>query len=144
MKTPVNTTVWIIWGALFMAVFTYSFMLLSMNRASVESASSLGSIFAMLAVTNMFVSLVIRKIMLGGFKKKTLSLDSVEGQRRFVSGNVICFALSESIAVLGLILGLQGASIDTWGIFMVAAIFMLLLHVPFARRFTPEPDERTL
>jgi len=81
--------------------------------------------------------LVLRQVFLGGFKSGALRLDTFLAQKRFMTGNVVRFALSESIGVLGLILGFLGYPLDLSAKFLLGSVALILWHMPLRSRFSP-------
>ncbi len=135
-----------IWVALVMAVFVYGFVATWFPGGGGESArasdpdSSLATTLAVVAACVSGVSLMLRPIFFGGFQKGTLTLDSPAGARRFITGNIVCFALSESVAIFGLILALSGHPREDWLVFFAATFILMMIHIPLAGRF--EAKER--
>jgi len=131
-------TVWVIWVALLSTLGIYVMILRTAIPPEVKILNaafprSLG--FVSLGIGIM--SLVLRQIFLGKFKSGTLQLDTFLGRKRFVTGNVICFALAESIGVFGLILGFSGYPLDLCAKFLLGAVALMLWHMPLLSRFSP-------
>lgn len=134
---PIQFTVFVIWAALIMGLVTMTFVITVQDGE--RSEQSLASIFALVAGVNCALSFVARHFMLGGFRAGTLSLDTPEGQRRYLTGHVIVFALSESIGVLGFVNGLNSrGETDAWLPFIGGSILLLLVHIPLPSRFQPQ------
>jgi hypothetical protein len=116
---PVFLTVFLIWSSLIIGQLLFIFVLTT--NASEPKALTFG----------------VRHFMLGGFAKGKVSIDTLPGQSFFLIGNVIVFALSESIGVLGFVNGLGSPGKDAWLPFIGGSILLLLFHIPLPSRFTP-------
>ena len=128
----------VIWGALLSAIFIYwGIAATSMggNGDSSKPDASLAETLAIAAAAASGASLMMRQVFFSGFRKGTLSLESPEGQQRFLTGNIICFALSESIGIFGLVLALGGHPQEDWLVFFAAAVVLMLIHIPLPGRF---------
>jgi hypothetical protein len=100
--------------------------------------SSLGNIIALAAGSGAALSLVLRKLLLGGFATGKLSLDDPTHRGRFVAGNVVVFALSEGIGALGFVNGVSSSGrIEAWLPYLALAFVLMLLHIPLPSRFKP-------
>lgn len=134
---PVQLTVFIIWGALCGSLFLYAVMLSSMTFApGMGDAKSLGQIIALAAGSAAALSFFLRKLLLGGFTTGVLNLDDPAQRGRFVAGNVVVFALSEGVGVLGFVNGiLSNGKGDAWLPYMGLALALMLLHIPLPSRF---------
>lgn len=134
---PVQFTVFAIWAALIMGLVTMAFIVNVQDGT--RSEYSMGSIFALVAGVNAALSFVARHWMLGGFHQGRLSIDTTEGRGAYITGNVVVFALSESIGVLGLVNGINSrGETDAWLPFIGGAILLLLIHIPLPSRFEPQ------
>jgi hypothetical protein len=132
---PAFLVVFFIWGSLIMGQLAFILVLIT-KEAPPQGASS-ASVFALLAGINAALSFVIRHFMLGGFARGTLSIETPAGQTRFTAGNIIVFALCESIGVFGFIQGQRHAEQSVWLPFIGGSILLLLAHIPWPARFTP-------
>ena len=132
---PVFLTVFLIWSSLIIGQLIFIFVLTT--NASEPKGESNADIFALVAGMNAALSFVVRHFMLGGFAKGKVSIDTLPGQSFFLIGNVIVFALSESIGVLGFVNGLGSSGKDAWLPFIGGSILLLLFHIPLPSRFTP-------
>ncbi|MDZ4401838.1 hypothetical protein [Prosthecobacter sp.] len=136
---PVQLTVFIIWGALCSSLLVYAGMLSSMTFAPAQgNQGSLGGIVALAAGCAAALSFFIRKLLLGGFVNGQLTLDDPANHGRFIAGNVVVFALSEGVGVLGFVNGItsNGAG-DAWLPYIGGAFILMLLHIPLPSRFKP-------
>ena len=134
---PVQLTVFIIWAALCGSLCLYAVMLSSMTFAPAKGdAKSLGQIIALAAGSAAALSFFMRKLLLGGFTTGVLNLDDPAQRGRFVAGNVVVFALSEGIGVLGFVNGLlSNGKGDAWLPYMGLALALMLFHIPLPSRF---------
>jgi hypothetical protein len=132
---PVFLTVFLIWSSLIIGQLIFIFVLTT--NASEPKGESNADIFALVAGMNAALTFVVRHFMLGGFAKGKVSIDTLPGQSFFLIGNVIVFALSESIGVLGFVNGLGSSGKDAWLPFIGGSILLLLIHIPLPSRFTP-------
>lgn len=131
--------VFIIWGALCGSLCLYGVMLSSMTFAPDHGdPKSMGQIIALAAGSATALSFFLRKLLLGGFATGALSLDDPTHRGRFVAGNVVVFALSEGIGVLGFINGtLSNGKGEAWRPYLGLAFVLMLLHIPLPSRFKP-------
>lgn len=134
---PVQFTVFAIWAAMCMSLVAYAFVVNVQDGT--RSEESLTNVFALVAGGSFMMTFVLRTVLLGGFRTGKLSIDTAEGRARFITGNIVIFALSESIGVLGLINGLNSrGETDAWLPFIGGAFVLLLLHIPLPSRFEPQ------
>ncbi len=136
---PIHLTVFIIWGALCFSLIVYAGMLSAITFVPVKEAQpALTGVFALAAGCAAALSFFMRKLLLGGFAAGTLSLDDPEQRGRFVAGNVVVFALSEGVGVLGFVNGITSNGVgDAWLPFIGGALILMLLHIPLPSRFKP-------
>ncbi len=127
-------TLWLIWGFLTSSVFLY-FVILQIIGNDKENVAPpddmMVKILTGLALVNFMGSFLIRKIV-------TLPLSEKLDQQNFqklMASCIISWALAESVAIFGLILGLIGAPMSTSGLFFVAGfgamVFLSPSFVPF-------------
>jgi hypothetical protein len=134
---PVQFTVFVIWSSLIMGLVTLAFVVNVQDGTRAEH--SMASIFALVAGVNAALSFVARHWMLRGFRQGTLTIDTPEGRGAYITGNVVVFALSESIGVLGFVNGINSrGEMDAWLPFIGGAILLLLIHIPLPSRFQPQ------
>jgi hypothetical protein len=135
----IQLVVFIIWGALCGSLCLYAVMLSSMTFAPDHGApKSMGQIIALAAGSTAALSFFLRKLLLGGFATGALNLDNPVHRGRFVAGNVVVFALSEGIGVLGFVNGtLSNGKGEAWLPYLGLAFFLMLLHIPLPSRFKP-------
>ena len=136
---PAQLTVFIIWGALCSSICLYAVMLSGMTFAPSHGDSKpMGQIIALAAGSAAALSFFMRKLLLGGFATGALSLDEPAHRGRFVAGNVVVFALSEGIGVLGFFNGiLSNGKGDAWLPYIGLALMLMLAHIPLPSRFKP-------
>lgn len=139
---PIQLTVLIIWGALLFSLIMYVTMLSVMTIAPKPAGQeSLTSIFALPAAIAAVLSFVMRRVMLSGFTSGRLKVDGYTARNQFVAGNLVVFALSEGIGVLGFVNGLSsGGHATAWVPFIGVSVVLLLLHIPLPSRFEPKKD----
>jgi len=131
--------VFIIWGALCSSICLYAVMLSSMTFAPAQGdPKSLGNIIALAAGSAAALSFFLRKLLLGGFSSGVFSLDDPSQRGRFVAGNVVVFALSEGVGVLGFVNGtLSNGRGDSWQPYIGLSFLLMLAHIPLPSRFKP-------
>ena len=134
---PVQLTVFIIWGALCSSICLYAVMLSSITFAPAHGdPKSMGQIIALAAGSAAALSFFMRKLLLGVFATGALSLDEPAHRGRFVAGNVVIFALSEGVGVLGFLNGiLSNGQGDAWLPYIGLAFILMLAHIPLPSRF---------
>lgn len=138
---PIHLTVLIIWGALCSSLVMYAVVLNVITFAPAKEAHEpLTGIFALVAGIMAPLTFVLRKLLLGGFAAGRLKVDGFTDRNRFVAGNLVVFALSEGIGVLGFVNGLiSHGERDAWLPFIGGSLILLLLHIPLPSRFEPPP-----
>ncbi len=138
---PIHLTVLIIWGALCSSLVMYAVVLNVITFAPAKEAHEpLTGIFALVAGIMAPLTFVLRKLLLGGFAAGRLKVDGFTGRNRFVAGNLVVFALSEGIGVLGFVNGLMShGEREAWLPFIGGSLILLLLHIPLPSRFEPPP-----
>ena len=136
---PVQLVVFIIWSVLCGSLGLYALMLSSMTFAPAQGdAKSLGPIIALAAGSAAVLSFFLRQLLFGGFATGALNVDDPQQQGRFVAGNVVLFALSEGVGVLGFVNGiLSNGRGDAWLPYLGLAFLLMLLHIPLPSRFKP-------
>lgn len=132
---------WILWGAMLVALAVYVFIIPVMQQGRTPPDNldgvlprNLGVVAAGIAA----LSFVLRCFLLGGFRSGELSGDTPKAAQRLVAGNIVCFALSESVGIFGVVLGAMGYPLNTCANFLMGAVLLLVYHMPLARRFEPE------
>lgn len=146
MKHKEQLVVWMIWFAMLTSV-NIGIVMVKLGENTPKAPgfeASLVGVFSFIALGAAAASIVLRQVLLGGFRKGTLSLDAPQDRQRFVVGNAVCFALAELPGVLGLVVGLQGASAEGWAPFSVLSFLLFWWHIPLPGRFIPKPDGRLL
>lgn len=133
----VQLLVFIIWGALCGSLCLYAVMLSSMTFAPAKGdAKSLGQIIALAAGSAAALSFILRKLLLGGFTTGALNLEDPGQRGRFIAGNIVVFALSEGVGVMGFVNGIiSNGKGDAWLPYMGLALALMLLHIPLPSRF---------
>lgn len=141
---PIYLTVFIIWGALCFSLLMYAVMLNVMTIAPAKEAhESLTGLFSMVSGTSAAMSFVMRRVLLGGFTSGRLKADGYTARNQFVAGNLVVFALSECVGVLGFVNGLtSGGHADAWLPFIGGSLILLLLHAPLPSRFEAGKEGR--
>lgn len=139
---PIQLTVFIIWGALCFSLLMYAGMLSAMTFAPTSGASEpLTRLFALVAGIGAALSFVVRRLLLGEFSDGRSKVGDLAARNRFVAGNIVVFALSEGVGVLGLVNGLSsGGKGETWLPFIGGSLLLLLLHIPLPSRFRMRED----
>jgi len=136
---PVQLTVFIIWGALCSSICLYAVMMSSISFAPAHGATiTFELVIALAAGSAAALSFLMRKLLLGGFTTGVLSLDEPAHRGRFVAGNVVVFALSEGVGVLGFLNGiLSNGKGEAWLPYIGLAFILMLAHIPLPSRFKP-------
>lgn len=136
-RTP-QRVVMIIWGALVMAVVVYWGLASGSEPSEVKPDDSLAQTLAWVAAGVSGASLMLRQLLLGDFQSGKISLKTEAGRVRFLTGNIVCFALAESVALFGLVLAFTGHPQSDWLVFFAAAVLLLIIHIPLPGRFQPK------
>lgn len=130
---PAIFTAFIIWASLIMGQLVFVFLLTTSEPT--KPGESMADIFALVAGVNAATTFALRYFLFRPFRKGSVSLDTVAGQALFMTGNVVIFALSESIGVLGFVNGLGVPGKYAWLPFIGCSILLLLIHIPLPSRF---------
>lgn len=131
--------VFFIWAALCGSLCMYAAMLSSMTfLPAKDDAGSMGQIIALAAGSAAALSFFLRKLLLGGFAVGEFRLDDPAQRGRFIAGNIVVFALSEGVGVLGFVNGiLSNGQNEAWLPYIGLAFVLMLLHIPLPSRFKP-------
>lgn len=136
-------TVFIIWFSLVMGLIVLAGLLFTVTfepGATPPSSDDTG-IFAIIAGANALLALVLRWLLLGGFRTGKRSLHSPSGLVCYVIGHLLVFTFSESVGVLGFVNGITAhGEMGAWLPFIAGALVLLLLHIPLPSRFRPRID----
>jgi len=122
-------TLWIIWGFLTSSVFTY-FVVLQFIGSEKEVAifpdEMMVKILTGVAVLNLLISFGIRKMVTLPLSEKL----EPKNFQKLMASCIISWALAESVAIFGLILGLMGAPMSTCGLFFLAGFGAMVFQSP--------------
>jgi len=122
----------IVHAAMLAAAVLYIFLPETVNRDRVEEPSQLTYLaVAVMAAFSVGAALMVRQAMVGR-ASETLQLhpEDIAAVRRWFAGNMILFALCESVVVYGLALRSIGATWVQVAPFYAAGIILLLLFAP--------------
>lgn len=138
---PIQLVVFIMWGAMCFSLIMYVVVLNVITFAPPQEAQEpLTGIFALVAGIMAPLTFVLRKFLLGGFSTGRLQVDGHPDRNRFVAGNLVVFAMSEGIGILGFVNGLLShGERDAWLPFIGGSLMLLLFHIPLPSRFAPPP-----
>ena len=134
---PIAKTVFMIWLALLASTILYIFIADAATPAEKPAGSSLAVPLMVVGGVNIMASFLVRMFMLAPFTDGRASWHDEKQKVRFLTGNIVCFALSESAAVLGLVMRMSGEDPTICAALFVAAIMAMVLHAPLAWRFQP-------
>ncbi|WP_395743165.1 hypothetical protein [Prosthecobacter sp.] len=131
--------VFIIWGVLCFSLLGYAVVLSSMTFLPTKGgANSASLVVALGAGSATMLSFLLRLLFLGGFTTSTLNLEDPQQRGRFVAGNIVVFALSEGVGVLGFVNGiLSNGRGEAWLPYLGLAFILMLVHIPLPARFKP-------
>jgi len=124
---------WILWGALLFAVFIYYFVVNTIAKADVPDAADadpgLARLFLVIGLALAVVAVGIKYFMRGRLRGAGQSQPSIRGEQAYIAA----LAIGEAPAILGLVLGLQGATKEEYlPLFVISlAIFAMLSPVFF-------------
>lgn len=120
---------WIMWGALLSSVVVYLVVLHLTGSEVAENSpvdKNLVKILSGVALGSIIVSAMIRwKITLPMVRKST-----PETLSRVLPSCIVSWALAESVAIFGLVLGFMGEPISTFGVFFIASFGTLVCLTP--------------
>ncbi|MCP5559957.1 MAG: hypothetical protein H7A55_19580 [Verrucomicrobiaceae bacterium] len=134
---PIAKTVFMIWMALLTSTILLVFVADAATPAEKPAGSGLAVPLMVVGGINIMVSFLVRMFMLAPFTDGRASWHDEKQTGRFATGNIVCFALSESAAVLGLVMRMTGEDPTICAALFVAAIMAMVLHAPLAWRFQP-------
>lgn len=123
---------WVIWGALTASIVVYVLVLKLTGSPSPEGQDppdqNILMILGVAAVGNLAIGFAIRHL----FTNRIVKDENSPKQSMILPSCIISWAMVESVAVFGLMLGFLGASATISGSFMlVSFVSMLLLAPPF-------------
>ncbi|MDD5270302.1 MAG: hypothetical protein PHE80_03830 [Candidatus Omnitrophica bacterium] len=126
---------WVIWASFVAAIFLYLFIACT---ATVNYMPEVGvvpkplmTIFAVESVVMAAISVAMRRYALTGLLRKgKLKPGSPEEIKRTMTVFVVAWALSEAIAILGLVLRFNGYFVKDMLYFAGFALVMLTYHAP--------------
>jgi len=139
--TPVRRNLWTVWAMLLASVLVYGAMPRLMPPppdAAPPPESLLVAALTIVAFFEALATLVIRRLVLvAPARAGTLDPRSAAGAGRVFTFSLICWVLSVSIAIYGLVLFVLFRVPGLLYPFVVAAIVLLLVHAP---RALPAPE----
>ncbi len=125
---------WIIWSAFIYAVLIYagiSYFLLQPTISNTEMVPFFAGVTVLMSVISAVMSIVIRvKLLSGPIQDGRLLLDTEAGFQKYQTISIITWALSESIAVFGLILVVISGIFFYVIPYCVVSLGLLLLQMP--------------
>ena len=133
----IGKTVLMIWFALLTSTRGYIFIADAVSPAEKAADDGLAMPLMVIGGINILVSFLVRAFMVAPFSDGRQSWHDEKLKGRFLTGNVVCFALAESAAVLALIMRLNGQDPMVCAGLFVASIMALVMHAPLAWRFQP-------
>lgn len=127
---------WILWAALIASLLVYAAIPLVLPAAEGEArAADTAGVGAAVAFAVMAVlgSLALRRLALvRPLARGALELGSRAGQTRLYTVSMLCWALSEAVGIVGLLLFLLYRRPELCYPFLAAALGLLLFHAPRA------------
>lgn len=131
-KEQAMSMVWVVYATMMASLVLGTGALVILEVAIKAVASHVHFYFEIMAFGLAILSLRLRRTLLGEFRHGDWTLESPEGARRFVMGNVVCFALSTSVGIMGVVVRSLDHAPD---LYLVGAFALLLWHMPLAFRF---------
>lgn len=133
-QAPPATVQWILWAAILMSVLVYALMpfFLPIDASPSEGSDVVfvGS-FALLAAMCAAASFAVRHLMwIAPLERGELDLSSTSGRARFFQVSLVCWVLSESVGICGLVLFFLGSSQAVLYGFVLGAVVLLGIHAP--------------
>lgn len=129
--------VWIIWGALLWSVVLYGFLGAKLLQPQGESGSrSLVLGLAALSLVLLGSTVALRFFCISSpLQERRMDLGVPEGFQRYLTWQVVIFALCEAVALFGLVLRLSaGLPTGEFLLFVGAGFLALAVHAPVQRR----------
>ena len=144
LRQPPEKVYWIIWAALFSAIAVYALLAFSGVAGTPEYSDAsqieiLAKILGGIAALNLLIAFSVRRWV----SNRDAIAEEVSLSRSSFSSfaaHMVSWALTESVALFGLILALRGAPREWWLLLMAgSAVAMLLLrpHLPEDREISP-------
>jgi len=127
-------TNYMIWFTMLATVFVYLAILYylittgGINPKNPASIQFFKTILSFIALGTFIMIFIIKKIQLNQGKKQSFSVK--KRVQQFNVSNIIAWALSESIAIYGLVIGFSSRNINDFFPFMGLAILSLMIHMP--------------
>ena len=142
-QQPPEKVYWIIWAALLSAIAVYAVLAFSGVAGTPEASDAsqieiLVKILGGIAAVNLLIAFSVRRWV----SNRAAVPEEISGSRPSFSSfaaHMVSWALTESVALFGLILALRGAPRERWLLLMAAsAVAMLLLrpHLPEEREIS--------
>ena len=98
-----------------------------------EDVGFMLGVFAAVAAMNVVLAFILRKSLAGGAEERLRSSPGdAAAAASWQSGNIVSFALAESVALFGLVLRMMGGSTEQAAGFYAAGIGLLLIFWPRA------------
>ncbi len=119
---------WFVWGALTMSALMY-LVLLQMRAGEADpdySDAGLRSILMMVSLVSVAVSFAVHFFITKSMVAKLEGVAVMKALAPFI----VSLALAESVAIYGLLLGMQGEDFSNYIPFFVISFFTLLLVAP--------------
>ena len=127
-RNQMRLVLWMIWGSLITAIFIYLFIVDSQTDGRVESENISRILVFILGGVSLFllaVSLLVRrKAVQAAANPDPAKLGMV------LTFSIFAWAMSEAIAIFGLLLGLLGAEFKTCAPFFLVSMIALAIHAP--------------
>lgn len=129
MANPVLLMSWLVWGILFLCIGIYTALVtLILKPQGTQAATAvLVSVFYGTAVMNLLLAFVIRLFLRRTVQKADRTREWVG---KYLGMAIVIWALSEAVAVYGLVLYLMGANLVTFFIFAAVSAAAMLANTP--------------
>ncbi len=139
----VRSMLWIVWGAMFASLAAYAVLPLLLPGSG-EADPILPLVTALLgalAAANALASVVLRALALvRPLRCRRLELGTPEGVQRFFTISLLNWALSESVALFGVVLFVFSRDPGLLHPFLAGAALLMLWHAPHLGAFAPRPS----
>ncbi|MGC9327131.1 MAG: hypothetical protein ACP5I1_05835 [Candidatus Hinthialibacter sp.] len=125
---------WFLWSAFIYAILIYlvlAYFLVSSKTSNPDFVPIIAMVTILLSVVTAIISVLIRlKLLTGPIQNGSLDIETEQGFQKYQTISIINWALSESIAVFGLILVIISGNFYYVIPYSVISLVLLILHRP--------------
>ncbi|MBN2328459.1 MAG: hypothetical protein JXR73_15050 [Candidatus Omnitrophica bacterium] len=125
---------WFLWSVFIDAIVIYlvlAYFLVSSNTSNPDFVPIVAMVTILLSIISAMISILIRlKLLTGPIQNGALDIHSEQGFQKYQTISIVNWALSESVAVFGLILVIISGNFYYAIPYCVISLILLILHRP--------------